>query len=142
MRINELGLALIKRFEGCRLTAYKDVGGVWTCGWGSTGGDIAEGTVWTQDEADRRLIDHLKGLETSLSSLVGTKVNQNQFSAILCFAYNVGLGALKGSHLLIKVLAGDIPGAADEFLRWDKVHGVVVNGLHHRREAERELFLN
>jgi hypothetical protein len=70
-----------------------------------------------------------------------SNINQNQFDALVCFAYNVGLGALHGSTLLKKVNTGDFDGAADEFLKWNHAGGVVVPGLTRRRQAERSLFL-
>jgi lysozyme len=131
---------LIKGFEGCRLKAYQDVGGVWTCGWGSTGPDVGPNTVWTQAQADSRLEHVVTAVESVVKSLVHVTLSENQLAALVCFAYNVGTSALGGSTLLKKLNAGDPRGASDEFIKWDHVKGKVVPGLLNRRHAERALF--
>lgn len=145
MKINQAGIDLLKSFERCRLTAYPDPGtggDPWTCGWGSTGSDITEGTVWTQQQADDRLAQDLVKFENGVSGLLMTNINENQFSALVCFAYNVGLGNLRCSHLIADVNNGNFARAADEFLKWDYAGGKVLPGLLRRREAERTLFLS
>lgn len=142
MECNEAGLALIKQFESCRLQAYQDQVGVWTLGWGATGSGIAPGVAWTQEQADNRLAADVARFSKGVDELLGVDVTDNQFSAMVCFAYNVGLGNLAKSHLLAKVNAQDFTGAADQFLRWDEADGAVIPGLLRRRTAERRLFLS
>lgn len=143
--ISKVGIDLIKSFEGCYLKAYKCPAGVWTIGWGTTepidGVKPHEGMVITQKQADELLIKNLKGYENAVNEYVIYSINQNQFDALVSFAYNCGNGALKTSTLLKKLNAGDVHGAANEFLRWNKANGKVLNGLTRRREAERKLFL-
>ena len=145
MNISKVGLDLIKSFEGCQLKAYKCPAGVWTIGWGTTepinGIKPHEGMIITQQQADELLIKNLKGYENAVNKYVTYCINQNQFDALVSFAYNCGNGALKTSTLLKKLNAGDVQGAANEFLRWNKSNGKVLNGLTRRREAERKLFL-
>ena len=145
MNISKVGLDLIKSFEGCQLKAYKCPAGVWTIGWGTTepinGIKPHEGMVITQQQADDLLIKNLKAYENAVNKYVTYSINQNQFDALVSFAYNCGNGALKTSTLLKKLNAGDVRGAANEFLRWNKANGKVLNGLTRRREAEKKLFL-
>lgn len=143
--ISNVGIDLIKSFEGCYLKAYKCPAGVWTIGWGTTepinGIKPHEGMVITQKQADNLLIKNLNAYENAVNKYVTYSINQNQFDALVSFAYNCGNGALKTSTLLKKLNAGDVLGAADEFLRWNKSNGKVLNGLTRRRKAERKLFL-
>lgn len=139
-QLNQAGLDLIKSFESCRLQAYQDQGGVWTIGWGSTGSDVGPGLVWSQEEADQRLMDGIQSVEEGINTLVSCDLTDNQFSALVCFAYNVGVDALAQSTLLRDINAGDFDAAANEFLRWDKVRGAMVPGLLRRRLAEKALF--
>lgn len=147
--LGEKGKALIQGFEQCRLTAYKDGGGVWTIGWGHTGPDVHEGLTWTQEEADMWFGADCAAAIAGVNSLVKAPVTQNQFDALVSFAFNVGLDidldtkaeGLGDSTLLRKLNAGDAAGAADEFLKWNHDNGKVVDGLTRRRVAERSLFL-
>ncbi|MGL4733219.1 MAG: lysozyme, partial [Fusobacteriaceae bacterium] len=79
--------------------------------------------------------------EQKVLQLVIVKINKNQFDALVSFCYNCGSGNLQTSTLLRKLNAGDYPGAAEEFPRWNRAGGKVLNGLIKRREAEKELFL-
>jgi lysozyme len=142
MIFNDAGLKLIREFEGCALRSFQDQKGVWTCGWGSTGKDIDSSTVWTQEEADDRLN---KGIQEHSQQVVALLINQslnaNQFSALVCFAYNVGCGNLKQSTLLHCINTYHVDDAANEFEKWDKCAGVENAGLLRRRQAEKALFL-
>jgi lysozyme len=140
-RINTAGLALIESFEGCELTAYQDVAGVWTIGYGHTGSDVHPGQTITQQEATTLLMSDVHGFEVAVNNLVAHNVTPNQFAALVSFAYNVGSGALAGSTLLRDLNAGDIAGAADQFLQWTLAGGTPQAGLLRRRQAERNLFL-
>lgn len=143
--VNDAGVRLVQEFEGCKLEAYPDPGTggePWTVGFGSTGPDIGPGTVWTQEEADARFLDDLTKFGDGVDRLVRVPLTDNQFAALVSFAYNVGLGALAGSTLLRKLNAGDYQGAADQLPRWNKGGGRVLPGLVRRRARERELFLS
>lgn len=146
MRVSENGINLIKQFEGCRLTAYQDSVGVWTIGYGWTqpvdGKPVAKGMVITQQKANDLLKQGVVQYENGVNSLVKVQLNQNQFDALVDFAYNLGVNALKGSTLLKKLNAGDYGGAANEFTKWNKAGGKELAGLTRRREAEKSLFLS
>lgn len=146
MQTSEKGIALIKQFEGCKLTAYQDSVGVWTIGYGWTqpvdGKPIRARMTIKQETAERLLKTGLVSYESDVSRLVKVGLTQGQFDALVSFTYNLGARSLSTSTLLRKLNAGDYAGAADEFLRWDKAGGKVLNGLTRRREAERALFLS
>ncbi len=144
MKFNDAGLKLIKEFEGCKLKAYRDIVGVITIGWGAThdDGPIKPGTVWTQAQADDRLNKDLLRFQNGVYDLLDVSLSDDQYSALVCFSYNLGLTALKYSHLLAKINDEDFEGAAEEFLKWCKAGGKVVPGLLRRRQAERALFLS
>ncbi|MEG5970083.1 lysozyme [Enterobacter hormaechei] len=146
MQTSEKGIALIKEFEGCKLTAYQDSVGVWTIGYGWTqpvdGKPIRAGMTIKQETAERLLKTGLVSYESDVSRLVKVGLTQGQFDALVSFTYNLGARSLSTSTLMRKLNAGDYAGAADEFLRWNKAGGKVLNGLTRRREAERALFLS
>lgn len=146
MQTSDKGIALIKEFEGCKLTAYQDNVGVWTIGYGWTqpvdGKPIRAGMTIKQETAERLLKTGLISYESDVSRLVKVGLTQGQFDALVSFTYNLGARSLSTSTLLRKLNAGDYAGAADEFLRWNKAGGKVLNGLTRRREAERALFLS
>lgn len=146
MQTSDKGIALIKQFEGCKLTAYQDSVGVWTIGYGWTqpvdGKPILAGMTIKQETAERLLKTGLVSYESDVYRLVKVGLTQGQFDALVSFTYNLGARSLSTSTLLRKLNAGDYTGAADEFLRWNKAGGKVLNGLTRRREAERALFLS
>ncbi|EPK6019535.1 TPA: lysozyme [Citrobacter freundii] len=149
MQTSEKGIKNIKDFEGCSLTAYPDPGtggAPWTIGYGWThpvdGKPIKPGMTIKQETADRLLKTGLVSYENDVLKMAKVKLTQGQFDALVSFAYNVGSRALSTSTLLRKLNDGDVKGAADEFLRWNKAGGKVLNGLTRRREAERALFLS
>ncbi|MGX8894001.1 lysozyme [Enterobacter cloacae] len=146
MQTSDKGIALLKEFEGCKLTAYQDSVGVWTIGYGWTqpvdGKPIRAGMTINQETAERLLKTGLVSYESDVSRLVKVGLTQGQFDALVSFTYNLGARSLSTSTLLRKLNAGDYAGAADEFLRWNKAGGKVLNGLSRRREAERALFLS
>lgn len=143
-QINDAGLALIKEHEGCKLDAYPDPatgGDPWTIGYGCTGPDVVAGLTITQDEANQRLDDKLNnefcpGVERAVTTLI----SDNAFGALVSFSYNVGLGNLRSSTLLKCINSNQMAAAADEFLKWDKAAGKVMQGLANRRAAEAALF--
>lgn len=138
---NDAGVSLIKSFEGCKLTSYKCPAGVWTVGYGHTGQFVKPGLSITQSEADELLLHDLDVFEAGVENAVGVELNDNQFSALVSFAYNVGIGNFRRSTLLKKLNKGDYAGAAEQFERWNRGGGKVLRGLVRRRKAEKELFL-
>jgi lysozyme len=141
MSISPAGIALIQAHEGLRLTAYRDAGGVWTIGYGSTGG-VRRGMTITRDQAVLRLYHDLDTAESAVNSRVTVPLSQPQFDALVSLVFNIGGGAFRKSTLLQKLNAGDYAGAANEFNRWVKAKGRVLPGLVTRRAAERALFLS
>lgn len=135
------GLELIKHFESCRLDAFKPIPtDPWTIGWGRTRG-VQVGDTCTREQADDWLVEDVRVAEMDVETLVTLPLTANQYDALVSFAYNLGGPSLAASTLLKRLNAGDISGAADQFLRWNKSKGVVLPGLTRRREAERKLFL-
>lgn len=144
-KINSKGLKLIKDFEGLRLKPYLDVGGIPTIGYGTI--RYEDGTKVTMkdspitiERAEVLLQHHLEDFESGVEKLVKIEINDNQFAALVSFAYNLGLGNLKSSTLLKKVNAKDFPAAATNFMKWINVNGKPVQGLINRRTKEKELF--
>ena len=146
MKISEKGLSMIERFEGCLLKASNKLDGVWTIGYGQTGRyygkRVRRGMTTTKALAHAWLRDHsIKTYEDAVTQAVKVPLNQNQFDALVSFAYNVGVGALKQSTTLRKLNAGDYAGAADALTMWTKCNGKGLAGLVRRRKEERALFL-
>ncbi|OQS42352.1 lysozyme [Chromobacterium haemolyticum] len=141
MKTSANGIKLIQGFEGLSLKAYQDSVGVWTIGYGHTGPEVTLGLVITQAQADALLARDLSRFESGVTRLVQVPLNQNQFDALVCFSFNLGLGALQGSTLLRLLNAGDYAGAAGQFPRWNKAGGKELTGLTRRRVAEQALFL-
>lgn len=139
MRLSKKGLDLIKHFEGCKLKAYRCSAGVLTVGYGHTG-NVKEGELITQEKAEQYLLDDVERFERGVNALVDN-VNQNQFDALVSFAFNLGIGNLKKSTLLRMIKENEFTEAAEQFLRWNRAGGKVLEGLKRRREAERKLFL-
>lgn len=137
-----LAVSVIKQFEGCRLAAYLDIVGVPTIGYGETRG-VRIGDVWTQAKADseleKRVAEFMEGLIKDCPQLA--TLSDNKMAACTSLAYNIGLRGFSTSTVKRKILAGDIQGAADAFLMWNRAGGKVVQGLVNRRKQERLLFL-
>ena len=145
MKISEKGLALIKEFEGCQLTAYQDEVGVWTIGYGITNADksitgttIKKGLKITKEKAE-------EWLEECLNRIYAYKImkydvrynwNQNEFDALVSFAFNIGsIDQLTANGSRSKSVIGN------KLLEYNKAGGKVYAGLTRRRKAERDLFL-
>jgi lysozyme len=149
MKVNQIGakgLNLIKKYEGFKSAPYKCPAGIPTIGYGAT--YYPDGTKVkltdkpvTQREADTMLLNMLKHYEQGVDSFTTDKVNQNQFDALVSIAYNIGLQALKGSTLIRKVnLDPNDKTIKNEFMRWTKANGRVMDGLLNRRKEEAELY--
>lgn len=139
MKISQKGIEVIKKFEGCKLEAYKCPAGVWTIGYGTTKG-VSAGMKITKEKAEELLKVDVEKFEKSVLKLVKVDLNQSQFDALVSFAYNLGEGNLSSSTLLKMLNNKDYYGASQEFIRWNKAGGKVLNGLIRRRETERNLF--
>lgn len=140
MKMSENGKSVLKHYESCRLKAYQDSVGVWTIGWGHTGSDVRPGLVWSQRQADTALDVDLARFETAVSRAVRVPLNQSQFDALVCFTYNLGIGALQSSTLLAKLNGGDYAAVGAQLRRWNKAGGQTLYGLVKRRAAEDALF--
>jgi len=146
MKTSDNGIRLLQEFEGLRLTSYLCSAGVPTIGYGATfyhdGTKVKLGQTITRDQAAQLLKDHLKEFEGSVFGLLNsTKVNQNQFDALVSFTYNLGAANLAKSQLLrfIKANPND-PKIAAEFLKWNRAGGEVSTGLVRRRKKEAQLY--
>lgn len=145
MELNQDGIDLVKHFEGCKLKAYPDPatgGAPWTIGFGSTGPNVRPGLVWSQALADKQLEIDLMKLSERMKAVIHEPCTDNEFSAMVCLAYNIGIGAFKTSTLLKLVNMNNKKLAAEEFKKWSKAAGKVMPGLVARRDAERVLFLS
>jgi lysozyme len=148
------GIDLIKSFESCKLKAYPDPktgGAPWTVGWGATGSDIDSSTVWSQDQADSRLLEDVAKRETIVKNAVEVELTQGQFNATVSIVFNVGSGnstrdgiiRLKNgnpSTLLKDINNSNFDGAEIEWLKWISPGSSVTAGLLRRRKAELVLF--
>lgn len=137
---------MIKMFEGFRAKPYKCPAGVPTIGYGSTfysnGKKVTlKDKLITEQDATNLLTTVVTNFSSGVSKLLKIQVTQNQFDALVDFAYNVGIGNLKSSTLLKKVNAKNFSGAALEFIKWNKADGKVLPGLTKRRTAEKDLFI-
>jgi lysozyme len=144
---------LTKLSEGLRLQAYQDVGGVWTIGYGHAGPQVHAGLVWTEAQADAQLNADLNSFGDRLDEAVRVSLLPQEKAALVDLLFNVGpgrAGARSGilvlasgqpSTILKMVNAGDIDGAAAQFMAWDKAGGKALLGLQARRARERSLFL-
>ena len=144
MQYSKDGLHLTEQFEGCKLTAYPDPatgGDPWTIGYGHTGSEVHSGMTITQEQAENYLAEDVKKAEADVNAKVNVEITQNEFDALVDFAFNCGCGNLNNSTLLKKLNAGDYEGAAHEFEKWDMAAGHHMAGLLRRREAEELLFL-
>lgn len=145
MKISHAGLDLIKRWEGCRLKAYKDSVGVWTIGYGLTSAagivQVYEGMVISQAQADDYLARALVKYEQAVDKAITRPMTQPQFDSMTSLCYNIGPNAFANSSVVRRFNAGDIAGAGEAFLMWTKAGGKELQGLVNRRKDERAFFL-
>lgn len=138
MKISEAGIKLICKWEEFRSYAYVCPAGLWTIGYGHTGGvkptdkiDIAQGEAYLRQD--------LEIVERCLNALK-LKLNQNQYDALCSLIFNIGIGKFKRSTMLRYLQAKQYDKASAEFLKWRKANGKVLKGLEARRKDEQELF--
>lgn len=146
MKTSDKGVALIKQFEGFSAKPYLCPAGVPTIGYGATYYPDGKKVTMrdkpvTEADATAMLRSMLVSYENGVTRYVHVPITQGQFDALVSFAYNLGLAALKGSTLLRLVNERNYVGAAAQFSRWNKAGGKVLPGLTRRREAERKLFV-
>jgi lysozyme len=149
--MNDAGYALLRDHEGCVLHAYDDANGQpvnpgmhiygkLTIGYGHTGSDVYPGLTWTQQQADQALVNDVSATVAEIVPLITAVLNDNQFSAFVCLAFNIGAHAFAGSSALQLANQQDLANVPDHILLWDKttVNGRLVTsiGLQNRRKAE------
>lgn len=145
MVTSDKGIQFIEGCEGYRSVAYPDFGGVWTIGYGTTRYPsrlrVKEGDSCTEAQAQEYLKHDLGWAEKAVNDLVKVPLTQNQFDALVSFTYNLGRNALATSTLLKDVNMSLFLDASEQFKRWDKVDGKIVDGLTNRRLLEAQMFL-
>ena len=136
MKTGQAGVNLIKKYEGCRLDAYKCPAGVWTIGYGHTG-DVKQGDRITQTQADALLLEDLEKFEKNVNEYYDKyRWTQNEFDALVSFAFNLGsIDQLTAGGTRSRTVI------AEKMLLYNKAVGQVLSGLTKRRQEERELFL-
>ena len=139
MKTSAEGVALIKKFEGCKLNSYLCSGDVWTFGYGHTRG-VKEGSSCTQEQADEMLVDDLFEFEKYVHKYVNVPLDQNQFDALVAWTFNLGPTNLRESTLLKRVNEERFSDVPTEIRRWNRASGEVVQGLVRRRAAEALLW--
>ncbi len=144
MKVSEEGLDLIKRFEGLRTTSYRCPAGVWTIGYGHTSmagpPTVAAGMTISEAEASAILQRDVETFAREVAACLGVRLNDSQFSALVSFAYNVGIGSFRKSSVLAAINAGDFSAVPRRLQLWVKAGGRRLSGLVKRRAAEAELF--
>ena len=146
--LSDNGIALLKQLEGFRARPYNDAAGKLTIGYGHLivrGDGVSKDDILEEVQATGLLKRDVKKAEDCVNECVVTSINQNQFDALVIFAFNVGNYALQNSTLLQKLNKGDYEGASEQLLRWCKVRTaqgafVELAGLKNRRLAEQKLF--
>ena len=142
MKTSEEGIALIKKFEGCKLDAYQCSADVWTIGFGTTQG-VKKGATCSQDEAETFLANDLCQFEQSILKMVDVSLKQNEFDALISWIYNLGASNFSESTLLRRINDNTDSSRADipyQIKRWNRAGGKVLDGLVRRREAEALLW--
>ena len=138
-RTNAAGIALIKNYEGLHLTPYLCPAKVWTIGYGHSR-TVRAGMKITPDQADQLLDDDLRLAERAVQRLVTVPLNDNQFSALVSFAYNVGIANFESSTLLALLNRGWYEQVPAQLMRWNRAAGEPLGGLTRRRAAEAQLW--
>ncbi len=133
------GLAFTAQHEGRKYKAYRDSGGIWTCGNGHTAG-VSPSTVCDDALADEWLREDTQNAVNAVNNLVSVSLTQGEFDSLVDFTFNIGIRAFAESTMVVLLNQGDYAGAALQFERWDLCKGVVVAGLLNRRKDEEEEF--
>ena len=147
MKINKKGIDLIKHFEGFREKAYLCPASISTIGWGTTryptGQKVELGDHVYKEDAEKYLLNDLRWAENTVNKKVKVKISQGMYNALVSFVYNLGSSIFTESNctLLRKLNEKDYTGASNEFKRWNRVGGRVINGLVKRRYKESNMFV-
>lgn len=139
LSLSKRGINLIKEFEGCKLTAYQDIVGVWTIGFGFTKG-VKPGDVMSQEQCEARLSSEVREYELGVTKVCTVPPTQNQFDALVSLAWNIGIVGMQGSSVIRYHNKQDFLKASASFALWNKAGGKVVAGLSRRRAAESALY--
>ena len=140
MEVSNNGIELLKKFEGCKLTAYKCPAGVWTIGVGHIKG-VTQGMVITQALAEQYLKDDIKPIQALLNGM-GINYKQNQFDALVSWIFNLGAGNFNSSTLKKHIVANrSDEEIGDQIIRWVNAGGKPLLGLKRRRVAEANMFV-
>ncbi len=146
MQMTKQGLALIRDFEGFAASAYRCPAGIWTIGYGHTsaaGPPLVEpGMKMSREEAERVLAADIATFAKGVRGELTRELAPQQFSAIVSFAYNAGLGAFRRSSLLRAVNEGRLDSVPQKLMLWVRAGGRVLPGLVRRRRAEADLFMS
>ena len=145
MKTSQQGLELIKHYEGLRLNPYRCPAGLWTVGYGHL---IGNGSVlpdsWNRTfsvaEANALLVTDVIRFERGVTRYCPVKLTQGVFDSLVSFSFNLGLGTLQRSSLRQKINRGDIEGAKEVLLKYNKAGGIISRGLTLRRVSESKLF--
>ena len=144
MKLNENGLALLRAFEGFRAQSYRDVAGVWTIGYGHTGRagppEVTPQSRMTEPEARALMKRQAETFAKAVRSMLTRELTDDQFSALVSFAFNVGTGAFARSSVLKAVNEGRLDAVPGRLKLWVKARGRVLPGLVRRRAAEAAMF--
>jgi lysozyme len=139
MRLSSAGFELIKHYEGLKLEAYLCPVGVWTIGYGHTRTARADMKI-TEPEADALLVRDVRAFENVVSQFVKVPLEQHEFDALVCFAFNVGGAAFRKSTLLKMLNKGQKEAIPAQLMRWVNANGKRLKGLENRRRAEAGLW--
>lgn len=140
MKTSENGIKIIKKFEGCKLEAYRCPSGILTIGYGHTQ-NVNAGETITRRQALYFLEKDIEVAEKAVNSLVKVTLNQNQYDALVSFVFNVGYGNFRISTMLKLINQDNLSAAAEQFDKWVLSNGRKIRGLVIRRRLEKELFL-
>jgi lysozyme len=153
-RLSPAGVQLLRTLEGVESHAYRDVAGLWTIGVGHLltdeeqadqavqcdGVAVPYGEGLSDTQIDALLCQDVRRFEDALADAITVPLTQHQWDALVCWAYNCGVGAMRGSTLLRVLNAGDYDQVPAQLRRWNKAGGRVVRGLENRRERECALW--
>lgn len=147
MKLNKAGYDLIKTFEGFRSQAYQDSAGIWTIGYGNIRYEdftrVKKGDKISYARAEEVFRFFADRFSAQVDAMITTPITQNQFNAVVSFAYNVGIGALSSSTLLKKINKNPKdPSISSEFLKWVNAGGKKIPGLVIRRQKEAKIYFS
>lgn len=147
MRLTQDGIKLLHEFEGLKLNAYLCPAKIWTIGYGNTfyedGSKVRPGDVITLERAESLFFKVVNDFAKGVRESILQPIEDYKFSALVCLAYNIGINAFRKSTLLKLVNENpNNPEIEDQFLRWNRAGGKVMNGLTRRRIAEAKLYFN